>query len=194
MLVKTERRRQLLRSVSTQNCFQHLILFPKNGSQILKTTSKLCGFLERRLEQARCSIGMEWRCCKILRSVSSNGHANPVGGDNVTFQCSECGYELQDADSLWNHIRTGYLFKKECCCRICLAIFAKLVRLERACTGTRQQLFVSLLGMRPRAGQCRKAWTSLAHPLRRPLPHAGLNLSGVFEILQRPHWLVLVHC
>ncbi|KRX49204.1 hypothetical protein T05_9029 [Trichinella murrelli] len=34
---------------------------------------------------------MEWRCCKILRSVSSNGHANPVGGDNVTLHVQNVG-------------------------------------------------------------------------------------------------------
>ncbi|KRZ32044.1 Zinc finger protein [Trichinella pseudospiralis] len=54
----------------------------------------------------------------------SNGHANPVRGDDSALQCSECGYELQDASSLWNHFRPGYFFKKEYCCRICLAVFA----------------------------------------------------------------------
>ncbi|KRZ75501.1 Zinc finger protein [Trichinella papuae] len=50
-----------------------------------------------------------------VTTVSSNGHANPV---------RECGYELQDASSLCNHFRPGYFFKKEYCCRICLAVFA----------------------------------------------------------------------
>ncbi|OUC47448.1 zinc finger, C2H2 type [Trichinella nativa] len=95
-----------------------------------KVPLNFVAFWKGALDQATCPIGIaallpKSEMTKVSSVVSvSNGHANPVRGDDTTLHCSECGYELQDASSLWNHFRPGYFFKKEYCCRICLAVFA----------------------------------------------------------------------
>ncbi|KRY01912.1 hypothetical protein T4E_12323 [Trichinella pseudospiralis] len=114
-----------------------------------------------------------------------------MGDDGAAVTTRRCSLQNPGTNSSWMRAACGITSGRDVCSkRNTVAGSAWLCSLVRAlgartfgCTATTS---VCMPGMRPRAGQCRKAWTSLVHPLRRPLRHAGLDLSGMLEVLQRP--------
>ncbi|KRZ34240.1 hypothetical protein T4B_2998 [Trichinella pseudospiralis] len=110
-----------------------------------------------------------------------------MGDDGAAVTTRRCSLQNPGTNSSWMRAACGITSGRDVCSKRNTAWLCSLVRALGARTfGCTTTTSVCMPGMRPRAGQCRKAWTSLVHPLRRPLRHAGLDLSGMLEVLQRP--------